>query len=156
MKKLILKYKVHKRLGKFVGDVNLGEINNMNAVELNELLIEIKEAIESRHSTIAIDCLVLALSSTYENMLTSFTPIRAKGISNALMSNEDFMCDIDFLAMEYINGFDISPEKRVIGTILKTTISLHVLNSMNSENDDMKKNMLKIVSDDVKEKYKDL
>ena len=100
--------------------------------ELKELLDRIQTSLSHKQTTNFWYEMSIGLIETSEKIVVHSPlgeKVKINGLSDALKSNEDFQDLVEMIELQYTSFSNISPELRIMYTILTTAVKLHSINS---------------------------
>ena len=137
--KLILhlnRYASSKRFASYLKslgfDLTTSKLKSMTNEELKELLDRTQTSLSHKQTTNFWYEMSIGLIETSEKIVVHSPlgeKVKINGLSDALKSNEDFQDLVEMIELQYTSFSNISPELRIMYTILTTAVKLHSINS---------------------------
>ena len=137
--KLILhlnRYASSKRFASYLKslgfDLTTSKLKSMTNEELKELLDRTQTSLSHKQTTNFWYEMSIGLIETSEKIVVHSPlgeKVKINGLSDVLKSNEDFQDLVEMIELQYTSFSNISPELRIMYTILTTAVKLHSINS---------------------------
>lgn len=154
----ISSYKTHERIGRLLKDHKISRqsfnIETLSMAELEGLLEDVKLHVSAKNSTSFNSMAFDIASSSYENVMTQYTPYNLTGFSSVINSKHpEIQLALDELTLEYQSFVHIPPQYRLLSVVLLATVQISAANENGIK---IGPNMDKPVNNHIRNRYADL
>lgn len=146
----------HPRLGRHLKDYKNINLDGRSLAELDNLIQEIKYAVNSKNNSNNVENFFKYGTLTIENMANRFTNLDLTGYSAFVNKDDQILDTVAEVSMSYQDLSYVSPEKRLIFGLVSSAMLVNSINKNAKVMDSNKEMLNKPVSQSIISDYNDL